>query len=235
MTNKNSWLRANWPRLLLVALAAALIIAFFALDLRQYLTLDYIKQAREGFQSYYEAHALLVLGAYFVIYVLMAALSLPGAAVFSLAGAALFGFWRGLVVVSFASSIGATLAFVLARYLLRDWVQARFGHKLQGINAGVECEGAFYLFTLRLVPVFPFFLINLAMALTPLKALTFYWVSQLGMLPGTIVFINAGKELGQIQSLGDILSLNLLLSFALLGIFPLAVKKGLAWYRKTGR
>lgn len=235
-TPNKSFLQRNWLRLLLLLLVTALAAAFFIFDLGQYLSLDYLKQTRDQFQELYQQNALMVMAAFFCLYVLVTALSVPGAAVMTLAGGALFGFWRGLVLISFASTIGATLAFVFARYLLRDWVQSRLGKRLQRINKGVEREGSFYLFTLRLIPVFPFWLINLAMALTPMKTITFYWVSQVGMLAGTAVYVNAGKQLGEISSLGDILSLDLLLSFALLGIFPLLVKKGMELYRrKSGK
>ena len=154
----------------------------------------------------------------------------------TLAGGAMFGFWTGFVVVSFASTIGATLACFVARFLLRDWVQNKFGEKLTAINRGIEKEGAFYLFSLRLVPIFPFFVINLVMGLTTMKLLTFYWVSQLGMLPGTMVFVNAGKELGKIESLSGILSPGVIISFAILGLFPITVKKLLYFYKKkTGK
>ena len=154
----------------------------------------------------------------------------------TLAGGAMFGFWVGIIVVSFASTIGATLACFVARFLLRDWVQNKFGEKLSAINKGIENEGAFYLFSLRLVPIFPFFVINLAMGLTSLKLLTFYWVSQIGMFPGTIVFVNAGKELGKIESLSGILSPGLIISFIILGLFPITVKKLLSYYKKkTGK
>ena len=228
----DSFLERNWLRLLLLLLVAALATAFFVFDLGQYLSLNYLKQTREQFLELYQENALMVMAIFFCIYVLVTALSLPGAAVMTLAGGGIFGFWRGLVLISFASTIGATLAFLFARYLLRDWVQSRLGKRLERINNGVEREGAFYLFTLRLIPVFPFWLINLAMALTPMRASTFYWVSQVGMLAGTAVFVNAGKQLGEIRSPGDILSLDLLLSFALLGVFPLLVKKGMEFYRR---
>jgi uncharacterized membrane protein YdjX (TVP38/TMEM64 family) len=153
------------------------------------------------------------------------ALSLPGAALLTLAGGAVFGLLWGVVIVSFASSIGATLAFLISRFLLRDWVQQRFGQRLQAIDEGVKREGAFYLFTLRLVPVFPFFLVNLLSGLTGMKARTFYWVSQLGMLAGTVVYVNAGTQLAKIDSLSGILSPGLLGSFALLGVFPLLARK----------
>ncbi len=219
-------MRGKTTKIVLAFLLVALVGAFFAFDLGQYLTLDYLKARQLDFQQFYAAHRALTLGAYFLLYVAVTALSLPGAAIMTLAGGALFGFLPALVVVSFASTLGATLAFLVSRFLLRDWVQARFGERLRAINAGVEKEGAFYLFTLRLVPIFPFFVINLVMGLTPLRPLTFYWVSQLGMLAGTAVYVNAGTQLGQIQSLSGILSPGLLLSFALLGVFPLIARKG---------
>ena len=161
---------------------------------------------------------------------------IPGAAVLTLAGGALFGFVVGTVVVSFASTIGATLACFVSRFLLREWVQKKFGDKLQSVNKGIEDEGAFYLFTMRLIPIFPFFVINLVMGLTRMPLRTFYWVSQVGMLPGTMVYINAGKELAKIDSLSGILSPSLLISFAILGLFPLTVKKLMKWYRtKKGK
>ncbi|MCF8033620.1 MAG: TVP38/TMEM64 family protein [Desulfarculaceae bacterium] len=223
-------------KLVIVGLILAAVLAFWLLDLGQYFSLSYVKQSRDSFQAYYQTHPGLTLGGYFVVYVLVTAFSLPGAAVMTLLGGALFGFWWTLLVVSFASTIGATLACFFARFVLGNWVQARFGDKLEPINRGVEREGAFYLFTLRLVPLFPFFVINLVMGLTKMPLWTFYWVSQLGMLPGTAVFTNAGKELGQIDSLGGILSPGLIISFVILGLFPLVVKKGLSWYRRrTGR
>jgi pyruvate/2-oxoglutarate dehydrogenase complex dihydrolipoamide dehydrogenase (E3) component/uncharacterized membrane protein YdjX (TVP38/TMEM64 family) len=215
-------------KLLLVAVIAVMVAVFFLLDFDRFLTLGYLKAQQQAFQDYYQAHRMWTLLAYFIIYVLVTALSLPGAAVMTLAGGALFGFWPALLVVSFASTIGATLAMLVARFLLRDWVQGQFGDKLKAINAGIDKEGALYLFSLRLVPLFPFFLINLAMGLTPLRAVTFYWVSQIGMLAGTAVYVNAGTQLGQLESAAGILSPALLISFALLGGFPLAAKKTLA-------
>ncbi len=212
-------------KLLILTLIAVLAGLFFAFDLHQHLTLEALKERQEAFQRFYHAHAVLTLGLYFLLYVVVTALSLPGAAVMTLAGGALFGFLPALVVVSFASTIGATLACLVSRFLLRDWVQSRFGDRLRAINSGVEREGAFYLFTLRLVPIFPFFVINLVFGLTPMRAWTFYWVSQVGMLPGTAVYVNAGTQLGQIETLSGLFSLELLISFALLGIFPLVAKK----------
>lgn len=216
----------NGKKILSLLTLALLVVLFFAFDLHRYLTLAELKARQSSFQEYYAAHRLLSLGLYFAIYVLVTALSLPGAAAMTLAGAALFGFAPALIVVSFASSIGATLAFLISRYLLRDWVQNRFRDRLRALNEGIRKEGGFYLFTLRLVPIFPFFVINLVMGLTPMRTLTYYGVSQLGMLPGTAVYVNAGTQLGQIESLGGILSPGLLLSFALLGIFPLLARKG---------
>lgn len=218
-------------KIAIAALILALVAAFFAFGLDQYLTLDYLKQSRENFQQAYQTHRFAFLAGYFALYVAVTALSLPGALIMTLAGGALFGFWTGLVVVSFASSVGATLACVVARFLLGNYVQSKFKDKLAKINQGIERDGAFYLFSLRLVPIFPFFVINLVMGLTPIKLFTFYWVSQLGMLPGTAVYVNAGKQLGQIDSLGSIVSPSLLLSFALLGVFPLAAKKLLDYLR----
>jgi uncharacterized membrane protein YdjX (TVP38/TMEM64 family) len=165
------------------------------------------------------------------IYILVTALSLPGAAVMTLAGGALFGLLTGSLVVSFASTIGATLACFASRFLLRDWVQARFGEKLKAVNEGIEKEGAFYLFTLRLIPIFPFFVINLVMGLTKMPLMKYYWVSQIGMLPATVVYVNAGRELSKIESLSGILSPRLLISFALLGLFPLVAKRLIVAYR----
>jgi uncharacterized membrane protein YdjX (TVP38/TMEM64 family) len=223
-------------RLLIVAAIVIAVILFKVLGLGQYLTLDYLKDSQDRFAQLYANHRLTVIGIYMAVYILVTALSLPGAAVMTLAGGAMFGFWVGVLVVSFASTIGATLACFVARFLLRDWVQNKFGEKLTAMNKGIETEGAFYLFSLRLVPIFPFFVINLAMGLTTMKLLTFYWVSQVGMFPGTMVFVNAGKELGQIESLSGILSPGLIISFVILGLFPITVKKLLYFYKKrTGK
>lgn len=219
---------APMKRSLIILAIIALVASFFAFDLDRWLTLDGMQAGLGQFESWRQAQPVLVAGGYFVIYVLVAALSLPGAAVMTLAGGALFGLGWGLLLVSFASSVGATLAFVVSRYLLRDMVQQRFGKRLKAINQGVEKDGAFYLFTLRLVPVFPFFLINLLMGLTRIRTGTFYLVSQLGMLAGTAVYVNAGTQLAELQSLSGILSPALLGSFALLGVFPLLARKLLA-------
>ncbi len=211
-------------KLLLIVVLIILAVSFFMFDLGQYFTLDNLKEHQQTFERYYEQHMGPALFLYFIIYVVMAALSLPGAAVMTLAGGALFGLGAGVVVASFASSIGATLAFFVSRFLLRESVQSKFGEKLKAINEGVRKDGAFYLFTLRLVPIFPFFVINLVLGLTHIRALVFYIVSQLGMLPGTLVFVNAGTQLAKIESLQDILSPALIFSFVLLGVFPLIAK-----------
>ena len=213
-----------------LALGIILVVAvFFALDLQRHLSLDAMRNSLGGLQQAYAEHGVLMVGGFFLCYVLMAALSLPGATVMGLAGGAIFGFWVATLAVSFASSLGATLAFLLSRYLFRDVVQRRFGDRLAVMNEGIAREGAWYLFTLRLIPVFPFFIINLLMGLTPMPVRTFYWVSQLGMLGGTMVFVNAGKELGRLESLSGILSPSILVAFALLGLFPLMVKKLVGW------
>lgn len=216
-------------RLLVILLVLALMVSFFVFDLGLFLTLDYLKSQREAFLGFYAENQLTTLLAYFAAYVAVAALSLPGATIMTLAGGAVFGLATGFVVISFASTIGATLAFLISRFVLRDVVQNKFRDKLTAINAGVKKEGDFYLFTLRLIPLFPFFVINLVMGLTPMKAWRFYLVSQVGMLPGTIVYVNAGSQLGALESLSGILSPGLILSFALLGIFPLLAKKGVSF------
>ena len=207
-------------RWLLAAVIALGVLLFFIFDLQRFLTLEYLQASRESFAATYAESPLTVSLIYFLIYVASTALSVPGAVVLTLAGGALFGLGWGLVLVSFASSLGATLAMMASRFVLRDAVQNRFGSQLQRINEGVEKQGAFYLFTLRLVPVVPFFVINLGMGLTPIGVWTFYWVSQVGMFAGTIVYVNAGTQLAQLESLSGIASPGLLVSFALLGIFP---------------
>ncbi|MDZ7641467.1 MAG: FAD-dependent oxidoreductase [Desulfurivibrio sp.] len=209
----------------LLVMLAVLVVLFFFFDLDRLLTLETLKQGQERFTAWRTEAPWLVGGGFFLLYVVVTALSLPGAAVMTLAAGALFGLLTGTILVSFASTIGATLAFLVARFLLHDTVQQRFGDRLAALNRGIKRDGAFYLFTLRLVPIFPFFLINLVLALTPIRAFTFYWVSQVGMLPGTVVYINAGTQLAAIERAGDIMSPVLLGSFALLGIFPLLAKK----------
>ena len=198
----------------------------------EYASLDYIKAQQQAFQDYYAENKAVVLTAFFVGYVSVTALSLPGAAIMTLLAGALFGLLVGVVMVSFASSIGATLAFLVARFVLGESLQQKYGDKLQKINEGVEREGKFYLFTMRLIPAFPFFLINILMGLTTLSAISFYWVSQLGMLAGTVVYVFAGTQLAEIESLGDILSPGLIAAFVALGVFPLAAKKAVDFIHK---
>jgi pyruvate/2-oxoglutarate dehydrogenase complex dihydrolipoamide dehydrogenase (E3) component/uncharacterized membrane protein YdjX (TVP38/TMEM64 family) len=208
---------------LLLAVALA-IGAFFWFDLGQYFNLDELKQQRDRLMAFVDSHFWATLAGYMAVYIVMAALSLPGAAVLTIAGGALFGLAAGTIAVSFASTIGATLVFLAARFLFHDAVQKRFRKRLKAINEGVERDGAFYLLALRLVPVFPFWVINLVMALTPIRTWTYYWISQLGMLPATIVYVNAGTQLGRVESTGDILSPELIGAFALLGLLPLILR-----------
>ena len=215
----------NKNKLALVVALAALIVAFFVFDLGRFFSLQYLKDSQAGFAALFAQRPATVIGVFFAIYVALTALSFPGAAVMTLAAGAIFGLVMGTVIVSFASSIGATLAFLAARFVLRDSVQARLGARLAEIDKGVAKEGEFYLFTLRLVPLVPFFVINLLMGLTAMKTRTFYWVSQLGMLLGTIVYVNAGTQLAKIDSLKGVLSPGLIGSFVLLGVFPLIAKK----------
>lgn len=212
-------------QIILLGPIVVLVALFFYFDLGRYINLEFFQAQRAVVVDYYVDNRVVTIVAFLAIYIGMAALSLPGATIMTLAAGAVFGLPVGLVLVSFASTIGATLACMLARYLFRDAVQNRFGKYLGKINEGVEKDGAFYLFALRLVPAFPFFVVNLAMALTPIRLWTFYWVSQVGMLAGTAVYVNAGKEIGRLESLSGILSPTLLISFALLGVFPIIAKK----------
>ncbi|MBW8468538.1 MAG: FAD-dependent oxidoreductase, partial [Thiobacillus sp.] len=215
----------NIRKILLLLVVLLGIVAFFAFGLDRYFSLAFLKESQASLAALREQQPLQLALGYFLVYIAVTALSLPGATIVTLAGGAIFGLGWGLLIVSFASSIGATLAFLTARFLLRDSVQARFGQRLADMDKGIQKDGAFYLFTLRLIPVVPFFAINLLMGLTKMKAWTFYWVSQLGMLAGTAVYVNAGTQLGQIDSLQGILSPGLLGSFVLLGLFPLIARK----------
>jgi pyruvate/2-oxoglutarate dehydrogenase complex dihydrolipoamide dehydrogenase (E3) component/uncharacterized membrane protein YdjX (TVP38/TMEM64 family) len=218
--------RPLWIALVIVAITA--VFAYQHYGLGQLLTLDGLKSSRDSLLALVQARPLFAAASFFAIYVASAALSFPGATILTLAAGAMFGLWVGLLIVSFASSIGALLAFLVARHLLRDSVQSRFGKQLAPLNDGMRRDGAFYLLTLRLVPVFPFFVVNLLAGLTPIAAGRFYWVSQLGMLAGTAVYVNAGTQLASIQKPGDVLSPGLLLSFVLLGVFPLIAKAGVS-------
>ncbi|MBC8316930.1 MAG: TVP38/TMEM64 family protein [Desulfobulbaceae bacterium] len=219
-------------RLLIVLAGILAVFLFYYFDLKQYLTLSYIKESQESLQQLYLENRLTVISAYMAIYIAVTALSLPGAVIMTLAGGGLFGFTVGTIVISFASTIGATIACAVSRYLLRDSVQGKFSDKLKAINKGIEEEGAFYLFTVRLIPVFPFFIVNLLLGLTKMPLITYFWVSQLGMIPGTMVYVNAGKELAKIDSLGGILSPGLIASFVILGLFPITVKKTMGFFRR---
>jgi uncharacterized membrane protein YdjX (TVP38/TMEM64 family) len=217
---------------LVIGLLLVITIILLATQFGQHLTLENAKQQQAALAATIEDNQLTSALIYFFSYIAITAFSIPGAAVVTLLGAALFGFSTSLLLVSFASTIGATIAFLSSRYLLRDWVQSKFGSKLSTINQGVEKDGAFYLFSLRLIPVFPFFLINLLMGLTPITTVRFYLVSQLGMLPGTMVYLNAGTQLATIDSLSGIVSPNVLISFALLGLFPIIAKWIMSRFRQ---
>ncbi|MFM5285357.1 FAD-dependent oxidoreductase [Aeromonas veronii] len=234
----------NRTRLLLALVMGSLIGTFFSLDLGRYLTLDALQAQQAAVAQWVDSHFVTASLLFVLIYVLSTALSLPGASLLTLGGSAVFGVAWGLLLVSFASTLGATLAFLSARFLLRDWVTARFGDKLATFQSGMAKEGAFYLLSLRLIPIFPFFLVNLLMGLTPIRVSTYYWVSQLGMLPGTFVYVLAGSELGQLTSTGNILSPGLMVALTLLGLMPwlvkkltahLALRRLLAPYRKPAR
>ena len=218
-------------KIIILSLIAGFLWAFSHYDLSHYLTLEHIKGQQASFLDFYKDNALLAIGAYSAVYIVTTALSLPGAALLTLLGGALFGLGTGTLLVSFASTIGATLAFLVSRLLLRDWVQDKFDSYLKSFNEGIEKDGVIYLFTLRLIPAVPFFVINLVMGLTPMKTLSFFLVSQIGMLAGTIVFVNAGTQLAQIESLSSILSPGIIFSFVLLGIFPLLAKKLVSFFK----
>ncbi|HXV11431.1 MAG TPA: VTT domain-containing protein, partial [Burkholderiales bacterium] len=211
-------------RLALIAVILIAITAFFFFDLGRFFTLDFFKSQQAAIDAYFRANPVRTAVIFLLVYIAVTGLSLPGAALMTLVGGAIFGLLWGTVIISFASSIGATLAFLASRFLFRESIQRRFGGNLKTINDGVERDGAFYLFALRLVPAFPFFVINLVMGLTSIRTWTFYWVSQVGMLAGTIVYVNAGTQLARIDSLSGILSPALIISFALLGIFPLIAR-----------
>jgi uncharacterized membrane protein YdjX (TVP38/TMEM64 family) len=219
-------------KIIIVIVVIGLIAAFQIFNLGDYFSLSYIKESQENFQILYSENRGAVIAGYMLVYIIATSLSLPGAAVLTLGAGALFGLVVGTIVVSFASTIGATLACLVSRFILRDWIQNKFGNKLKTVNEGVEKEGALYLFTVRLIPIFPFWLINMVMGLTKMPLKTFYWVSQAGMLAGTMVFVNAGKELAKIDSLSGILSPGLIFSFVLLGIFPLLAKKSIEFYKR---
>ena len=217
--------------LVLVLLGA--IVAYFVFDLGQILSLENFKASQADIVAAKDANPVLYISGFFILYVAVTGLSIPGAAIMSLIAGALFGVLMGTIIVSFASTMGATLAFLSARFVLRDWVQGKFGERLRAIDDGLEKDGAFYLFTLRLIPVFPFFVINLLMGLTRIKTRTFFWVSQLGMLPATIVFVNAGTQISRIERTAGLLSPTLIASFVALALFPWAAKAILAVVKRS--
>lgn len=219
-------------KIILACVVAALIAAFFVFDLKQYVSLDYLKSQQAQMNGFYNDNPLLVIVVFFLIYAGMAALSIPFATPLTLAGGAIFGTVTGVIVVSFASTIGATGAFLLTRFLFHDSIEKKFGDRLAGMNAGIEREGAFYVFGLRLVPILPFVVLNSVLGLTKLKTWTFCWASQLGMLVGTIVYVNAGTQLASIDSVGDIASPGLIASFVALGVLPIVSKYILNLLRK---
>lgn len=219
-------------KIILAAIIVALVAAFFIFDLGQYVSLEYFKQQQSTFNSYYQQNPLVVILIFAAVYIAMTGASIPFATPLTVLAGAIFGTLVGTVVVSFASSIGATIAFLVSRFLFRDAIEAKFGQRLEKIQAGIEREGAFYVFGLRLVPLFPFVVLNSLLGLTKIKTWTFYWASQLGMLLGTIVYVNAGKELANIKSLGDIASPTLVISFIALGLLPIASKYLLNFLRR---
>lgn len=225
--------RRVWLRIALLAGLALVVGAYFAFDLGRYLDLEYLKQAQERVSALVREQPVLATAVFFGAYVLITTASLPGAAVMTLAAGALFGLPWGLVVVSFASSLGATLAMLVSRKLVGEAVQRRFASQLRTVNRGLERDGGFYLFTLRMVPLFPFFVINLVMGLTPIRVWTFYWVSQLGMLAGTLVYVFAGTQLARIESPADVLSPGLIAALSLLGLFPLLARWGVDRLRRA--
>ena len=220
----------KWSRLALALGLVLAVVAFYALGLQRFVSWDYIRSHLDGWQLFVEENLLLALVIFFAVYVAVTALSLPVALPLTLVGAALFGRWLGTGVISLGSTLGATLAFLSSRYLLRDWVQRKFAARLEALNRGVERDGAFYLFTLRLIPVVPFFLINLGMGLTPMRVGTYALVSLVGMLPGTFLYVNAGTALATIDSPSGLLSREVLASLALLGVVPLVFRKVIQWY-----
>ena len=211
---------------------ALIVSLFFLFDFNQYFNLEYIKSQQANINYYYAQNPIRTGLIFFISYILITGVSLPGAGIMTLAGGAIFGVVWGTILVSFGSVFGATMAFLIARYLFHDYIQHRFSHRLVKINRGIREEGDLYLFTIRLIPVFPFFIVNTLMALTPIKTLNFAVVSQIGMLIPTIIFVNAGTQLAKIKSPGDVLSLEIIFSFVLLGLFPLIAKKTLIYIRK---
>ena len=220
-------------KLLVLVLVAGLVGAFFLTGLNDYLSLDYLKGVHHDAVVFVRENALLSTLGFFVFYIAVTALSLPGAAIMTLAAGAVFGLFWGTLVTSFASSVGATLAMLISRTLLRDWVHTRFAAQLRLVNEGLARDGAFYLFSVRMVPLFPFFIVNLVMGLTAIGAWQFYWVSQVGMLAGTFVFVFAGTQLANVETVADVLSPGLIAALSLLGLFPLIARKTMGWLERA--
>jgi uncharacterized membrane protein YdjX (TVP38/TMEM64 family) len=225
----------NKTKIIVLIVFITLVAAFFYFGLNKYLSFDYLKSKQAILSEQVNQNFWLAIIAFFIIYVVSAALSLPGAGILTIAGGAIFGLVTGTIVVSFASSIGATLAFIGARFLFRDSVAKKFGPRLESIEKGIQKDGAFYLLSLRLVPAVPFFIVNLLMGLTSLKTRTFYGVSQIGMLPGTIAYVYVGTQLASINKPSDIISPGILSAFAILGILPIATRKLLQWLQERKR
>lgn len=217
----------------MILIIVALITGFFIFDIGLYVNLEFLKARQADIENYYVEHPLNTILIFFFTYVLFTGLSLPAASILTLTGGAIFGLLAGTILVSFASTLGATFAFLASRFLFKDFIQQRFRDKLEVINRGIVKDGAFYLFTMRLVPAFPFFIVNIVMGLTPIRTLTYAMVSQIGMLAPTIVFVNAGTQLAKINEVSDILSFPLIASFVLLGIFPLIAKKTVYFFRSS--
>jgi uncharacterized membrane protein YdjX (TVP38/TMEM64 family) len=212
-------------KIIVFCLLCAVLLTVYFSGVGKYLTLDAIKHQQDQLSFWVSAHPFVSVALYFLVYIAVITLLLPGAALLTLLAGALFGFWEGVILVSFASTIGASFAFLISRYLIKDWVETKWGSKLEGINQGIKKEGAIYLLGLRLVPVIPFFLINMMMSLTAIRLRTFYWASQIGMLPGTMVYVNAGTQLSQLENTSEILSLPIIVSFVLLALLPIISKK----------
>jgi uncharacterized membrane protein YdjX (TVP38/TMEM64 family) len=225
----------GWSRWLLAGILVGAVVLFYALGLHHWFAWDAVRANLDDWHAEVRAHLVLALLIYFLVYVAVTALSLPAATIVSLVGGALFGRWLGTAVVSLASTLGATLAFLSSRYVLRDWVQRRLGGRLEALQKGIERDGAYYLLTLRLVPLFPFWLINLGMGLTRMRVGTYAAVSWIGMLPGTFLYVNAGEALATLESPRDLVSAQLVLALALLGVVPLVIRWVVRWWRRPGQ
>lgn len=224
-----------YRKLAVLLVVALLVCAYLLFDLGRFLDLDYLKSVHGNAVALVADRPVVSTAVFFVLYVAVTAVSLPGAAVMTLAAGAVFGLWWGLLVVSFASALGATLAMLIARAVLGETVQRRFGAQLESVNRGLERDGGFYLFSVRMVPLFPFFVVNLVMGLTPIRTWTYYWVSQVGMLPGTFVYVFAGTQLATVEQISDVLSPGMIVALSLLGLFPLLARKSVDWIRRARR